>query len=112
MADLISRAAAIDAIVSTTSLPDVDSIKSIYNIGNGEEWVDGLYDAIIAVEEVNAVDAEPVRHGRWIVDVVFGNDIMSGERMVLCSVCGRGVFDGPKCYCPNCGAKMDKEADA
>lgn len=66
MADLISRAAAIDAIVSATSLPDVDSIKSLYDIGNGEEWVDGVYDAIIAVGEVNAVDAIPVE---WLVNL-------------------------------------------
>jgi hypothetical protein len=103
MADLISRAAAIDAIVSVTSFPDVDSIKSIYNIGNGEEWVDGVYDAINAVEEVNAVDAAPVVHGRWI-------DIPDKPEwdQKMCSICG----DYRCCqgnYCPNCGAKMDGE---
>ena len=99
MENLISRAAAIDAIVSTTSLPDVDSIKSIYNIGNGDEWVDGLYDAIIAVEKVNVVDAAPVRHGRIIKPKRWGE----WSRCSLCDGTVPIVYN----YCPHCGAKMD-----
>lgn len=105
MADLISRAAAIDAIVSATSFPDVDSIKSICNIGNGEEWVDGVYDAINAVEEVNAVDAAPVVHGKWVEE----KDRLNHWH---CSECGRvrGVSIIFMNYCPHCGAKMDAPA--
>lgn len=41
------------------------------------------------------IDAEPVRHGRWIVDE-DGN--------IKCSECGHhGVGDN---YCERCGAKM------
>ena len=75
MDDLISRAAAIEAIL-------------------------GSFNVIKAIEELHAVDAAPVVHGRW------GED---GE----CSKCGFQPWYEHDIhtlsYCPNCGAKMDKE---
>ncbi len=60
------------------------------------------------VAEAPAVEAEPVRHGRWV------------DRMVRdwrCSECGEAIYkvrnvdgycyDDKPNYCPNCGAKMD-----
>ena len=51
-----------------------------------------------------AIDAEPVRHGRWIHDI---------NNLYGCSEClAREVMSSrrsPKNYCPNCGAKMDLE---
>lgn len=58
-----------------------------------------------------AVDAVPVRHGKWIrkVDTRFGemlNDIL------ICSEC-RVAFStvtmARRSYCPNCGARMSNE---
>ena len=45
------------------------------------------------------VDAEPVRHGRWISEC---------EPHYECSVCHHWfhLYDRTN-YCPNCGAKMD-----
>ena len=61
MADLISRAAAIDAIVSATAFPDAEYIKNLcQNPANSEDWLGGVFDAINAVEDVNTVDAIPV----------------------------------------------------
>ena len=61
MIDLISRAAAIDAIVSVTAFPDAEYIKNLcQNPANSEDWLGGVCDAINSVEEVNAVDAAPV----------------------------------------------------
>ena len=61
MDDLISRAAAIDAIVSATVFPDADYIKNLcQNPANAEDWLGGVCDAINAVEEVSAVDAVPI----------------------------------------------------
>jgi hypothetical protein len=58
MADLISRAAAIDAIVSVTAFQDAEYIKNLcQNPANSEDWLGGVYDAINAVEDVNAVNA-------------------------------------------------------
>lgn len=57
--------------------------------------------------KMEKLEAEPIQHGRWIVDQKFGNDVMSGGRMVICSACGKGAFDKHN-YCPNCGARMDE----
>lgn len=69
-----------------------------------------------AVEETPTVDAEPVRHGRWIpVDGEAPCDEWD------CTACGRRMTfmvdmdedDMAENYwrCPNCGAKMDGGAE-
>lgn len=53
------------------------------------------------------VDAEPVRHGRWVED---------STRATFCSECGQYLYDDGEYriadwqsdYCPHCGAKMDE----
>jgi hypothetical protein len=102
MADLISRAAAIDAIVSVTVFPDADYIKNLCeNPANSEDWLGGVCDAINAVEDVNTVDAVPVIHARWIL-------IQNGSG--VCSACNRNDhIDSLAAYCRYCGAKMDGE---
>ena len=64
--------------------------------------------AIRCIEAAPAVDAEPVRHGRWInkgyITTAYGSiDIAD------CTACG--AIDVPiepyEDYCPNCGAKME-----
>lgn len=47
-----------------------------------------------------AADVAPVRHGRWE---------RYGESLGECSECGEIVLICSN-YCPNCGARMDKEA--
>lgn len=67
------------------------------------------------VQSAPAVDAQPVRHGRWNGE----GDGYAGGEIVLdvwyCSECGHCIDEGiddtdllPK-YCPSCGAKMDLE---
>ena len=50
---------------------------------------------------------DPVKHGHW----VFVNDMVS---YIKCSECGDDICwvntKRPK-YCPNCGARMDGEAN-
>lgn len=57
------------------------------------------------LEERSPVDAEPVRHGKWIK-----GDYVCGDNEWKCSVCGetewRGSADWMK-FCMYCGAKMD-----
>lgn len=59
-------------------------------------------------EAFPAVDVAPVRHGRWIPSDY------TGDCCYTCSECGferdaylLDVGD----YCPNCGARMDKEGN-
>ena len=60
-----------------------------------------------------AADVAPVVHGEW---VLVGTNEHDYETSVeeKCSLCGRYVYrydtEPQDNYCPNCGAKMDKEA--
>lgn len=56
--------------------------------------------AMMAVRRIPAADVAPVVHGRWIkVKPVH----------YQCSICGVNTGGFTSNYCPNCGAKMDKE---
>ena len=58
-----------------------------------------------------AADVAPVRHGRWLTTDAYPHHL-------YCSVCYKtyaknakwvNELDLPTNYCPNCGARMDKE---
>lgn len=56
------------------------------------------------IEKAPAVDAEPVRHGRWVrQDETFTR--------FMCSACKARNYEGYEKYCPDCGAKMDGEGN-
>lgn len=97
-----------------------------------EEWVDygGVAEAfdmaIKALEELpkrrkeakrwkhKALQAEP-KHGKWRYFVNGGLGLFKDDSKrcmwALCSECGVVSAVGGN-YCPNCGAKMDKEEEA
>ena len=68
-------------------------------------YADGWNSAISIIEQAPTVDAVEVVHGRWYWKP-------SGEKQwtLTCSVCESqdGTSESYN-YCPNCGAKMDKE---
>lgn len=72
-----------------------------------------IYNVIIAVDAVQAVDAEIVRHGKWIL--AQGMRPPEYRNKKCCSVCGGFAmhdFMGRErlsFFCPSCGAKMDLE---
>ena len=74
--------------------------------------------------EVRLIDAEPVRHGRWIEKPPYEDETVKDlEFQIVCSRCDEQnsviEFDensvpiGKSFYrtkfCPNCGAKMDMD---
>lgn len=63
------------------------------------------------INNAPAVDAEVVRHGRWISE-----NIRKKSYLRQCSVCNKiAYFCGTGCsykYCPNCGTKMDGDVNA
>lgn len=69
------------------------------------KYADGWNSAISIINAAPTVDAEPVRHGRWI-KYEHGSGI-------YCSECRhkRRYRDMNDNYCPNCGAKMDRGGD-
>ena len=61
--------------------------------------------------EIPDADVAPVRHGRWLTwEEQFPAHIPSKKSGlgVFCSTCHKHA-DNMYDYCPNCGAKMDKE---
>lgn len=65
-----------------------------------------MRDATNSIRNAPTIDAEPVRHGRWIYGITLNHEWRK------CSEClvSQDIF-GCFTYCPNCGAKMDGEAD-
>lgn len=63
-------------------------------------WAKGL-EPTQYIEQIPAADVTPVVHGQKIEDEGIGV-------FYLCSLCGECLPYGAN-YCPNCGAKMDKE---
>lgn len=68
-------------------------------------FTDTMSLAMSLAREVPTIEAEPVKHGRWI-KLYFGN--------YKCSECGdwwhgddNEVVESFK-FCPNCGAKMEE----
>lgn len=60
------------------------------------------------IKEAPTVDAEPVRHGRWVKK----DPHCAGLACLWnCSECGEESDDEGYRYCPNCGAKMEGGED-
>ena len=60
-------------------------------------------EMIDLIADQPTIEAEPVKHGRWVHDI---------NNLYGCSECMERETMSPKKlkpYCPNCGAKMDKE---
>ena len=74
----------------------------------------GLERALGIVEDYPAADVAPVRYGKWL-DEDFPEKMATVHGMAICSVCGElshkaeHGYNVLSKYCPNCGAKMDKE---
>lgn len=99
MAEYIDRKAAIDYIKE-------NQCKACSDIG----FCGGcaVLTAKKLLQAVPAADVAPVRHGRWQVYYTDLDTLYSRCSDCLCS------FKGAKNhynYCPNCGAKMDGEAE-
>lgn len=107
---LIDADALIEAI-------DEISWYSFYNgnFVNGAECDEkALYKAIdifATVDNAPTIEAEPVKHGRWVKK--WHDNSLIGHEYEECPDCGCIISDTEKfwdCnYCPNCGAKMDLE---
>ena len=87
---------------------DLNSTEDYMGIGYNH----GVGDSIAIIKNAPTIEAEPVKHGRWIK-----NDDRSGWH---CSCCGKDdLYAYPYTennerelqdfYCPNCGAKMCTE---
>ena len=104
MDEYIKREYAVDAVLDVyCDTPDIDL--------SGEKFES-------AILKIQAADVAPVRHGRWERIGIKGRKGL--PIYPCCSVCGivsaafRSEWEGirgPWKFCPNCGAKMDGDAD-
>ena len=94
-------------------LIDADALKAVFE-EKSSEAVCGveLCKAIISrIDEAQTVDAEHVRHGKWLPKhhYIAGHEFVSGH---ICSECGDDAMNAEgdefvTDYCPWCGARMD-----
>ena len=89
MRRLIDADVLTDDILKSAVMIDDTGIQTGYEI------------AIELIKRQPTIDAEPVRHGKWI-------EYPTADGMNQCSACGVLRFGESK-YCPNCGARMDEE---
>lgn len=77
-------------------------LKKVYeNTQERERMTDGEW-CRKCIYEAPKVDAEPVRHGRWI------EGTSRGSYSIYCSYCGSHKETiCPSDYCPDCGEEMD-----
>ena len=70
----------------------------------------GIDDALMLLEEAPEEDVAEVKHGKW-----YKHDKkIHGDTCYYCSVCEKMALSDSMVweltdYCPNCGAKMDRE---
>lgn len=85
-------------------LIDADALREIW-LASDDFDNDTINAVLYSIDEAPTMDAEPVRHGRWIKDGDF----------LICLNCESEIdiknslgTENHKNYCPNCGAKMDE----
>lgn len=63
-------------------------------------------NVVRVINELPSVDADPVKHGKWMQDKAA-----EIQYRYNCSECGNPIYDKirPYKYCPHCGARMDGE---
>ena len=107
MNDLISRAAALDSI-------DFERKVLIEQGRLGAEHV-VVHHARRLIEELRGVDAALVVHGRWVKMTgmmppeYYGHYCCSECKWRMKGLRNSWTREEELSYCPNCGAKMDKE---
>lgn len=95
MGDLISRKALFDCVYRAYGV-EIDGGEGNLFMG----WINAA----------PAVDAAPVARGEWKTEVRGRPDNGGTYGISKCSICGFEQSCAAKGnYCPNCGAKMDKE---
>lgn len=88
---------------------DADAFSEQYGNYYAEEGPEEGFIGTVGelIDKQHTIEAEPVRHGRWIVHTTWHG--MFGLIHSECSECKfdrNGDLSSWK-FCPNCGAKMD-----
>ena len=93
------------------------SVCKEYGWIDDEDFIEGYNTAIKdireAIKELPAIEAEPVRHGRFVFEKGDGKTCLDGW---ICTACKFGYHTNVPYfadfkYCPACGSRMDGGAD-
>ena len=81
----------------------IDAEKYKEDLWVGRDYLDEdtLLTATNILDSQPTIEAEPVRHGRWIE---------KDDGVMHCTECDRVGNPHTDNYCPNCGAKMDGDS--
>ena len=91
-------------------LIDADALKECFpDYGEGLCTFNVIINAVI--DKQPTIEAEPVKHGKWIFKPTFPNDDSEFPMgSLVCSICGSHHSNATPCnYCDNCGARMNKD---
>ena len=104
MARLISA----DALDNALTRLRFNADGELAHWGDRKDWCLHGNEIEKLIADAPTVDAEPVRHGRWI-NVNEGK--WNTVEVLKCSVCGEADnrMDRSDAYCPHCGAIMDEK---
>lgn len=61
------------------------------------KYAEAIVRDVQEIVDIHTIEAEPVRHGRWIIGL---------DGSYICSECSKVVLQIGN-YCPKCGDKMD-----
>lgn len=93
-----------DKIPFTIPAAPYELVKGKANI-HGNAVRSGIRKALRCMEQTPTIEAEPVRHGKW---VMIGADKRGRGGIHKCTACNN-TYPYTCKFCPNCGAKMDLE---
>lgn len=76
-------------------------------------YMQGIKDALAVLHDMPTIEAEPVKHGKWVGLEYDGYaDGYPVWEVWECSECGDEIrTEEPPCFCCNCGARMDGEKE-
>lgn len=104
MAEYIERVSLLETIGNVYDCADPNQKR-------GRDIRRSMIDVRKIIENQPAADVQEVRHGDWIaIDTTSYKNSEEGtvRKYYICSLCSTKNAIRSK-YCPNCGAKMDKE---
>lgn len=99
MDEYISREETLKAFRLTAKNPNKDYQRGM------QDTIDCLVPEVIA--DIPSADVQPVRYGRWIIK---GQEIYCSECDTESSYNSFGASQFTR-FCPNCGARMDGDAE-
>ena len=94
--------------IDTEKLLKVPNVRNVCEYDETGEFISYKAVPVEAIENAPTIEAEPVRHGKWIYGVTMYHEWMK------CSACNVSQdLTGCFSFCPNCGAMMyEKEGES